>query len=111
VQPVVRSIGRITTIGAGEDRVELRPARGQQSSSMLLVYLPAQRLLYASDVVLPDTFEPVFAAGYWASWGGSLGARGCPSSACSPSICRRRRGGIALASGETGSPGEPRRGA
>lgn len=66
VQPVVRSIGRITTIGAGEDRVELRPARGQQSSSMLVVYLPAQRLLYASDVVLPDAFEPVFVAGYWA---------------------------------------------
>jgi hypothetical protein len=52
-----------------EDRVELRPARGQQSSSMLLVYLAAQRLLYASDVVLPDAFEPVFAAGYWAELG------------------------------------------
>jgi hypothetical protein len=26
-------------------------------------------LLYASDVVLPDTFEPVFAAGYWAELG------------------------------------------
>jgi len=32
---------------------------------MMLVYLPDQRLLYASDVVVPDAFEPVFAAGYW----------------------------------------------
>jgi len=65
VAPVVRSIGRITTIGQGQDRLELRPARGQHSSSMMLVYLPAQRLLYASDAVVPDAFEPVFAAAYW----------------------------------------------
>jgi len=64
--PVVRSIGRVTTIGQGQDRLELRPARGQQSSSMMLVYLPEQRLLYASDAAVPDAFEPVFAAGYWA---------------------------------------------
>ena len=32
---------------------------------MMLVYVPEQRLLYASDVVLPDAFEPVFAAGDW----------------------------------------------
>jgi hypothetical protein len=69
VPPVVRSISRVMTIGQGRDRVELPPARGQQSSSMLLVYLPEQRLLYASDVVVPDAFEPVFAAGYWAELG------------------------------------------
>jgi len=64
VTPVVRSISRVTTIGDGEDRLELRPARGQHSASMMLVYLPAQRLLYASDVAVPDAFEPVFAAAY-----------------------------------------------
>jgi glyoxylase-like metal-dependent hydrolase (beta-lactamase superfamily II) len=65
VAPVIRSVGHLTTIGQGAQRLELRPARGQQSSLMMLVYLPEQRLLYASDVVLPDAFEPVFAAGYW----------------------------------------------
>ena len=33
---------------------------------MMLVYLPEHRLLYASDVVVLDAFEPVFAAAYWA---------------------------------------------
>lgn len=66
VPSVVRSIGRFTTIGRGPDRLELRPARGQHSASMMLVYLPEHGLLYASDVVVPDAFEPVFAAGYWA---------------------------------------------
>ena len=65
VAPIIRSIGRLTTFGQGPERLELRPARGQHSSSMMLVYLPEQRLLYASDVVLPDAFEPVFAASYW----------------------------------------------
>jgi glyoxylase-like metal-dependent hydrolase (beta-lactamase superfamily II) len=65
VAPVIRSVGHLTTIGQGAERLELRPARGQHSSSMMVVYLPDQRLLYASDVVLPDAFEPVFAAGYW----------------------------------------------
>ena len=32
---------------------------------MMLVYLPEQRQLSASDMVLPGAFEPVFAAGYW----------------------------------------------
>jgi hypothetical protein len=31
---------------------------------MMLVYLPEHRLLYASDVVVPDAFEPVFTAAY-----------------------------------------------
>jgi glyoxylase-like metal-dependent hydrolase (beta-lactamase superfamily II) len=66
VLPVVRSIGSRTTIGQGQDRLELRPARGQHSSSMMLVYWPEERLLYASDVVVPDAFEPVFTAAYWA---------------------------------------------
>jgi len=31
---------------------------------MMLVWLPARRLLYASDVVIPDAFEPVFFGAY-----------------------------------------------
>jgi glyoxylase-like metal-dependent hydrolase (beta-lactamase superfamily II) len=62
--PIVRGISTLTTIGAGANRLELRPARGQHSSSMVLVWFPASRLLYASDVMIPDAFEPVFARGY-----------------------------------------------
>jgi len=59
---VVRSIGRLTTIGQGQDRLYPLPTRGQHPSSMMPVYLPEHRLLYASGVVVPDAFEPVFAA-------------------------------------------------
>jgi hypothetical protein len=62
--PTVRAISTLTTIGAGANRLELRPARGQHGSSMLLVWFPDSRLLYASDVVIPDAFEPVFTRGY-----------------------------------------------
>ena len=62
--PIVHGISTLTTIGAGVNRLELRPARGQHSSSMVLVWFPGARLLYASDVMIPDAFEPVFARGY-----------------------------------------------
>ena len=62
--PTVRAVTRLTVIGAGDARLELRPARGQHASGMLLVWMPARRLLYASDVVVPDAFEPVFASAY-----------------------------------------------
>ena len=60
----VRAVSSAVTIGAGANRIELRPARGQHSSSMLLVWFPGSRLLYASDVIIPDAFEPVFARAY-----------------------------------------------
>ncbi|HEX2092617.1 MAG TPA: hypothetical protein VHG28_09460 [Longimicrobiaceae bacterium] len=51
-------------LGRGSNRITLIPARGQQGASMLLAYLPEHRLLYASDVLIPERFEPNFAAGY-----------------------------------------------
>jgi glyoxylase-like metal-dependent hydrolase (beta-lactamase superfamily II) len=66
VTPVVRRVARLTTIGEGAERIELRPARGQHASSMMLVWFPATRLLYASDVIIPDGFEPVFTSAYLA---------------------------------------------
>jgi hypothetical protein len=62
--PVIRPVSRGLTIGSGDARVELRPVRGQHGSSMMLVWLPTRRLLYASDVVVPDAFEPVFTSAY-----------------------------------------------
>ena len=62
--PTVRAVSTTTTIGGGANRIELRPARGQHGSSMLLAWFPASRLLYASDVVIPDAFEPVFTRAY-----------------------------------------------
>jgi len=62
--PIVRSVTRRLTIGSGPNAIELRPARGQHASAMMLAWLPGRRLLYASDVVVPDAFEPVFTAAY-----------------------------------------------
>ena len=62
--PTVRPVSALTTLGTGTNRMELRPARGQHGSSMMLVWFPATRLLYASDIVIPDAFEPVFTRAY-----------------------------------------------
>ena len=64
VSPVVRSVAGRMTLGTGPNAIELRPARGQHASSMLLAWLPERRLLYASDILIPDAFEPVFTAAY-----------------------------------------------
>ena len=64
VVPRVLPVSRLTAIGSGASRLELRPARGQHASAMLLVWMPDLRLLYASDVVVPDAFEPVFTSAY-----------------------------------------------
>ncbi len=57
----MRRVSSLTTLGSGTERIEPRPARGQHASAMMLAWMPALRLLYASDVVVPDAFEPVFA--------------------------------------------------
>jgi hypothetical protein len=62
--PILRSVGATLVIGSGSNQIELRPARAQHASSMMLVWFPALRLLYASDVIVPDAFEPVFARAY-----------------------------------------------
>ena len=63
VAPVVRTVSSMMTLGTGAERIELRPARGQHASAMLMAWMPALRLLYASDVIVPDSFEPMFARG------------------------------------------------
>jgi hypothetical protein len=66
VTPGVRAVSGRMTLGRGPTAIELRPVRGQHGSAMLLAWFPAHRLLYASDVIIPDAFEPVFTAGYTA---------------------------------------------
>ncbi|GEM_PF-1136191 len=63
-RPDLRPVHDRVTIGRGDDRIELIPAHGIHSASMMLAYWPAKRLLYASDIVIPPTFEPVFTAAY-----------------------------------------------
>lgn len=63
-RPTVRAVTTRLTLGTGGNAIELRPARGQNASAMVLAWLPAKRVLYASDIVIPDAFEPVFTAAY-----------------------------------------------
>jgi glyoxylase-like metal-dependent hydrolase (beta-lactamase superfamily II) len=60
VIPVSESL----TLGSGQNRMQLIPARGIHAAAMMLVYWPAHQLLYASDVVIPPAFEPVFTSAY-----------------------------------------------
>jgi hypothetical protein len=51
-------------LGSGPNRMRLIPARGIHGVAMLLVYWPEHRLLYASDMIIPPTFEPTFTTAY-----------------------------------------------
>ena len=42
-----------TTIGAGDGRIELYPAREENGERQMFVYLPALKLLYTSDEIQP----------------------------------------------------------
>jgi hypothetical protein len=44
--------------------MELLPAHGIHGVAMLFVYWPGRRLLYASDMIIPPSFEPTFTAAY-----------------------------------------------
>jgi hypothetical protein len=57
-------VGRPVTLGSGPAKLELYPGRGPHGAAMMLVHLPGLRLLYASDMLVPASFEPPFAAGY-----------------------------------------------
>ncbi len=57
-------VGGRLELGRRADRLEVRPADGPHGAAMLLVRLPALRLLYASDIPVPDAFEPNFKAAY-----------------------------------------------
>jgi len=62
--PRLTLIRRRTVLGSGDNRMELLPARGTHGVAMLFVYWPAHRLLYASDMTIPPSFEPTFTAAY-----------------------------------------------
>ena len=55
-KPNLKIVSSKTVIGSGDNRLELYPVRTESGERMLMVYAPAQRLLYGSDLVqrLPD---------------------------------------------------------
>jgi glyoxylase-like metal-dependent hydrolase (beta-lactamase superfamily II) len=60
----LRPVHDAAVLGDGDNRMVLIPALGIHASAMMLVYWPARRLLYASDMTIPPTFEPIFTAAY-----------------------------------------------
>lgn len=60
-------IGTRTTLGQGDNRMELIPVRGQAGERQMFVYFPQHRLLYTSDLMQPRSgdrgwFTEAFAA-------------------------------------------------
>jgi len=49
--PIFRPVSQKTTLGAGDTRMELIPMRGEIGERMMLVWFPAQGLLYSSDSI------------------------------------------------------------
>jgi hypothetical protein len=49
--PQWRVVAAKTTIGSGENRVELYPLRGASTERQIMAYFPARHLLYASDTL------------------------------------------------------------
>jgi hypothetical protein len=49
--PQWRVVAAKTTIGSGDNRLELYPLRGASTERQVMVYFPARRLLYASDTL------------------------------------------------------------
>ncbi|MGE3273571.1 MAG: hypothetical protein AB7O67_00565 [Vicinamibacterales bacterium] len=47
----LRVVAGRTVIGEGDTRIELYPVRGETGERMMVAYLPAVRLLYASDLI------------------------------------------------------------
>jgi hypothetical protein len=56
--PVIRPVHAPLTLGDGPNQIRLLPT----ASADLLVYLPARRWLYASDMAVPQVFEPNYVA-------------------------------------------------
>jgi hypothetical protein len=56
----LRTVRGRTGIGTGSNRIVLIPFRGTASVRMLAVYLPEQKLLYCSDMYLPQVWEPKY---------------------------------------------------
>jgi hypothetical protein len=59
-KPVLRIVRARTAIGAGGNRIELYPLRGEGSERQLMAYFPGHRLLYGSDA-----FSPASEGGYF----------------------------------------------
>lgn len=47
----IKIVAEKTVIGSGENRLELYPIRGESSDRMMMIYAPAHKILYASDLV------------------------------------------------------------
>jgi hypothetical protein len=56
----LRTVRGRTEIGTGPNRMVLIPFRGTAGVRMLAVYLPEQKLLYCSDMYLPQVWEPKY---------------------------------------------------
>jgi hypothetical protein len=50
-QPVFRSVAGKTVLGSGDERLEVYPVRGEVAERMMVVYIPASKTLYASDII------------------------------------------------------------
>jgi hypothetical protein len=56
----IRAVAAKTTIGSGTNAVEVIPYRTAYGAKMMAVYLPDQKLLWASDLFLPKPWQPEF---------------------------------------------------
>jgi len=56
----IRSVASMVTIGSGNNAVEVIPYRTAYGARMMAVYLPDKKLLWASDLFLPKTWQPDF---------------------------------------------------
>lgn len=52
-QPKFKIVSGKMVVGTGDNRLELYPVLGESSDRMMMVYAPAQKILYASDLVQP----------------------------------------------------------
>lgn len=57
-------IAKRSTLGSGENRLELIPYRTETGERQMLVYFPEYKLLYTSDLFAPDTGDSWFTPEY-----------------------------------------------
>jgi len=53
-QPKFVPVAARTTIGIGENKIDLYPVRGPYAERMLMAYFPGRKLLYGADLVFPN---------------------------------------------------------
>jgi len=59
-KPRFQIVSSKTVLGSGPNRLELYPIRSETGERMIMVYLPAHKLLYGSDLVQPGQQEGSF---------------------------------------------------